>query len=60
MRYDREIKEKLLKSAKSEFLEKRIYEADEQKAISNMKWIIDYLIKGWKGIILMLEEESNE
>lgn len=41
------------------FIHLLTHETDEQKAISHMKQIMDYLVKGWISMILMPEDETK-
>lgn len=42
------------------FIHLLTHEPDEQKALSHMRRIIDYLVKGWMELILTPEEQKKE
>lgn len=42
------------------FIHLLTHEPDEQKALSHMRRIIDYLVKGWLELILTPEEQKNQ
>lgn len=42
------------------FIHLLTHEPDEKKAVSHMKQIMTYLVRGWMNMILMPEEEVNE
>lgn len=41
------------------FIHLLIHELDEQKALSHIKQIMDYLVQGWMSMILMPEEKID-
>ena len=41
------------------FIHLLTHETDEQKAVSHMKQIMDYLVKGWISMILIPEDETK-